>query len=69
MYSNNLYFLTRMLVLYDTKFQYSRKRRQDEEGRQSGKADVRQLVLTLCPTLHCSLQRKLNLLMPVFGEK
>ena len=53
------------LVLFGTKFQYSRKRRQDEEGKQSGKAAIRQLVLTFCPTMRCGLQRKLKLLMPV----
>ena len=53
-----------MLVLFGTKFQYSRKRRQDDEGEQSGKADIQQVVLTFCPTMRCCLQRKLELLMP-----
>ena len=38
---------TRILVLFGTKFQYSHKRRQDEEGKQPGnKAAIWELVLT-----------------------
>ena len=40
----------RTLILFGTKFQYSRKRRQDEEGKQSDKAAIRHLMLTFCPT-------------------
>ena len=58
---------TRILELFGTTFQYSRKRRQDEEGKQSNKAAIPQLVLTFCPTMRCCLKRKLKLLMPVFG--
>ena len=42
---------TRILLLFGTKFQYSRKRRQGEERKQSDKAAIRDLVLTFCPTL------------------
>ena len=41
---------TRTLILFATKFQYSRKRRQDEEGKQFDKAAIRHLMLTFCPT-------------------
>ena len=58
-------FFTRTLILFGTKFQYSRKRRQDEEGKQSEKAAIRGLVLTFCPTMRSIQQRKLKLLMPV----
>ena len=34
------HFFTRILVLFGTTFRYSRKRRQGEEGKQSGKADI-----------------------------
>ena len=63
-----LLFFTQILVLFGSKFKYSHKRRQDEEGKQSSKAGIRQLVLTFCPTICCCLQRKRKLLMPVFGE-
>ena len=53
---------TRILVLFGTKFQYSRKSRKDEEVKQSDKAAIRELVLTFCPTVRCYLQRKLKLL-------
>ena len=56
---------TQTLILFGTKFQYSRKRRQDEEGKQSEKAAIRDLVLTFCPTMRSIQQRKLKLLMPV----
>ena len=36
-----------------------------EEGKQSGMADIQQLVLTFCPTMHFCLQWRLKLLMPV----
>ena len=42
----------RILLLFGTKFQYSRERRQDEEGKQSDKSAIRDLVLTYCPTMH-----------------
>ena len=46
------------------KFQHSRKRRQDEEGKESDTAAINDLVLTFCPTM-CSIHlRKLRLLMP-----
>ena len=48
-----------------TKFPYSRKRRQDEEEKQSDKAAIRDLMLTFCPTMCSVQQRKLKLLMPV----
>ena len=53
------------IINFGTKFQYSRKRRQDEEEKQSDKAAIRGLVLTYCPTMHSVQQRKLKLLMPV----
>ena len=56
---------TRIFVLFGTTFQYSRKRRQDEERKQSDKAAIRQLVLTFRHTMRCRLHRKLKLLMPV----
>ena len=59
---------TRTLILFGTKFQYSRKRRQDEEGKQSDKAAIRDLVLTFCPTMRSIQQRKLKLLIPVFYQ-
>ena len=62
-------FLYTILVLFGTKFKYSRKRRQDDEGKQSSKADIRQLVLTFCLAICCCLLRKLKLLMPAFRKK
>ena len=44
-----LHFFTWILVLFGTKFQYSHKRRQDDEGKQSSKADIRQLVTFSVP--------------------
>ena len=58
-------FFMRTLILFGTRFQYSRKRRQDEEGKQSEKAAIRDLLLTFCPTMRSIQQRKLKLLMPV----
>ena len=55
-----------ILLLFGTKFQYSCKRRQDEEGKQSDKASIRDLVLTFCPTMRSVQQRKLKLLMLVY---
>ena len=55
----------RTLILFGTRFQYSRKWRQDEEGKQSEKAAIRDLVLTFCPTMRSIQQKKLKLLMPV----
>ena len=52
---------TGILLLFGTKFQYSRKRRQDEEGHQSDKAAIKDLVLTFCPTMRSVQQRKLKL--------
>ena len=57
---------TGILLLFGTKFQYSRKRRQDEEGKESNKAAIRDLVLTFCPTMRSFQQRKLKLLMLVY---
>ena len=59
---------TGILLLFGTKFQYSRKRRQDEEGRQSDKAAIRDLVLTFCPTMRSVQQRKMKLLMLVYNK-
>ena len=56
---------TGILLLFGTKFQYSCERRQDEEGKQSDQAAIRELVLTFCPTMHSVQQRKLKLLMLV----
>ena len=56
---------TGILLLFGTKFQYSCKRRQDEEGKQSDEAAIRDLVLTFCPTMRSVQQRKLKLLMLV----
>ena len=42
---------TRTPILFGTNFQYSCKRIQDEEGKQSDKAAIRDLVLTFCPTM------------------
>jgi len=53
---------TQVLLLFGTKFQYSRKRRQDEDAKQSSKAAIRDLVLTYCPTMRSVQQRKLKLL-------
>ena len=36
-------------------------------GKQSDKAAIRDLVLTICPTMHSVQQRKLKLLMPVLS--
>ena len=58
-------FETVLLLLIGTKFQYSRKRRQDKEGKQSDKVAIRGLVLTFCPTMHSAQERKLKPLMPV----
>ena len=60
-----LCLFTGILLLFGTKFQYSCKRRQDEEGKQSDKAAIRDLVLTFCPTMRSVQQRKLKLLMLV----
>ena len=57
-------YFTRILLLFGIKFQYSHKRRQDEEGKQSDKAAIRDLVLAFCPTMHCVQQRKLKFLVP-----
>ena len=35
-----LHFFMGILVLFGTKFQYSNKMRQDDEGKQSGKAAI-----------------------------
>ena len=59
---------TRTPILFGSKFQYSRKRRQDEEGKQSNKAAIRDLVLTFCHTVRRIQQRKLKLLMPVYQK-
>ena len=40
-------FFTQILSLFGTKFQYSCKRIEDEEGKQSDAAAIRDLVLTL----------------------
>ena len=48
------------------KYQYLRKRIQVEEGKQSNKAAIRDLVLTFCPTMRSVRQRTLKLMMPVF---
>ena len=40
---------TRTLILLGTTFQYSSKRRQDEERKQSDKAAIRDLLLTSFP--------------------
>ena len=56
---------TEILLLFGTKFQYSCKRRQDEEGKQSDKAVIRDLVLTFRPTMRSVQRRKLKLLMLV----
>ena len=56
---------TGILLLFGTKFQYLSKRRQDEEGKHSDKAAIRDLVLTFCPTMQSVQQRKLKLLMLV----
>ena len=54
-----------MLVLFGTEFQYSRKRRQDEEGKQSGEA-VFSTVGAHFPSHNALLPtEKLKLLMPV----
>ena len=55
---------TRLLLLFGTKFQHSHKRRQDEEGKESVKAAIRDLLLTFCPTMRSIHQGKLRLLMP-----
>ena len=56
----------RILLLFGTKFQYSRERRQYEEGKQADKSAIRDLVLTYCPTMRSVQQGKLILLVPVF---
>ena len=58
----------RVLLLFGTKFQSSCKRREDEEGKQSNQAAMKDLVLTFCPTMRSFRQRKLKLLMPVLNE-
>ena len=63
--SHNFISFTRILLLIGPKFQYSRKRRQDEDGKQSDKAAIRDLVLPFCPTMHSVQQRTLQVLMPV----
>ena len=63
--SHILVSFTRILLLFGSKFQYSRKRIQDEEGKQSDKATIRDLALTFRPTVRNVHQRKLELLMPV----
>ena len=52
-------------LLLCTKFQYLHTGRQDEEGKQSKKPTLRDLVLTSCPTMLSIPQRKLFLLMLV----
>ena len=54
------------LLIFGTKFQYSRKRRQDEERKQYDEATIRDLVITFCPTMYSVHQRKPKLLMPVW---
>ena len=63
--SHTFVSFTGILLLFGTKFQYSCKWRQDEEGKQSDKAAIRDLVLTFCPTMHSVQKRKLKLLMLV----
>ena len=48
--------------------QYSHKRIQDEQGKQSDKAAIKDLVLTFCPTVRSVQQRKLRHLMPVLHK-
>ena len=57
----------RVLLLFGTKFQSSCKRREDEEGKLSNEAAMKDLVLTFCPTMRSVRQRKLKLLMPVWN--
>ena len=57
-----------ILLLFVSKLRCSRKRRQDEEGKQSDKAAIRDLVLTDCPTMRSVQQRKLKLLISVFDH-
>ena len=56
---------TQIFLLFGIKFRYSLKRIQDEEGKQSDKAAIRDLVLTFCPTMRSVQQRRLKVLMPV----
>ena len=58
---------TGILLLFGTKFQYSRKRRQDEEGKQSDKAAIRDLVLSFCLTMRSVQQKKRKLSMLVLA--
>ena len=51
---------TEILLLFGTKFQYSCKRRQDEEAKHADKVAIRDLVLTVYPTMRCGPQRKLK---------
>ena len=59
--SHILVSFTLVLLLFGTKSQYSRKRRQDVEEKQSDKAAVKDLVLTFCQTMYSIQQRKLKL--------
>jgi len=56
------------LLLFGTKLQYSRKKTQDEEGKQSDRAAIGDLVLTFCPTMRGVQQGKLKLLIPVLEQ-
>ena len=57
-YSHIFVSFTGILILFGTKFQYSCKRRQDEEGKQFDKAAIRDLVLSFCPTMRSVQQTK-----------
>jgi len=50
-----------LVLLFGSKFQYSRERRQDEEGKSADKAAIRDLVLTFFPISRSVQQRKLEL--------
>ena len=59
--SHILVSFTLVLLLFGTKSQYSRKRTQDVEEKQSDKAAIRDLVLTFFQAKHSIQQRKLKL--------
>ena len=63
--SHTFVSFTQTLLLFGTKFQCSHQMRQDEEGKKSDKAAIRDLVLTFCPTMSIIQKRKLKVLMPV----